>query len=738
MDVFKSACRMCHGGCGVLVYVENGKVVKLKGDPESPLNRGAMCSKGMASIEHLYNPNRLKYPLKRVGKRGEGKWKRISWDQALEETVKNINKIKEQYGVEAIAIGQGTGRHHFHHVVRFANALGTPNWIEPGTAQCFVPRIVTGIMTYGSLPVCDYYGEVNPQCLLVWGHNPVVSGADGELGFKVMACLQKDPTLIVVDPRETSIAKKAHLWLQVRPGTDDALALSMLHVIIDEGIYDHAFVKKWTVGFDQLTERVWECNPRWAEAVTWIPAEKIKEAAREFARSRPAALEWGVALEQTPNCLQTVRAAALLPAVTGNIDVPGGWILGMQVMPEASALSVRLPDHMQNKRLGASQFKVLSGRDSFWPSAHIPTVLTAMRTGEPYPVTAFLNFGNNGLVSYANSRDVYQALLSLDFVMAMDIYMTPTAELADIVLPAATWLELDQLFAAPTAASHVVLAQQKILRLWESRSDEEVLAELAQRLNLDSACEPVEEILNRQLTAAGMRYKEFQGMTFEDMKQRGAISVPIQYKKYEETGFQTPSGKVELASAYMERLGYDPLPYYQEPPESPISDPELAKEYPLILVTGGRSPYYFQSEYRQISCLRRKEPEPLVETHPATAAKQNISSGDWVWIETPRGRIKQKALLTDSIDPRVINVQHGWWFPEKSAPGYGVWESNANVLTNNGPPYDPAMGTYQLRALLCKIYPVTNGDNEKKDGKIDKENREDIEDRDNIDFEFDI
>lgn len=714
VKALKSACRMCHGGCGCLVYVKKGKVIRVTGDPDSPLNRGKLCAKGHASIEHLYNPARLKYPLKRAGKRGEGKWERISWDEAFDEIVREINEVKEKYGVESIVIGQGTGRHHFFHVVRFANALGTPNWIEPGTAQCLVPRLLTGIMTFGSLPVCDYYGETNPACLLVWGHNPVVSGPDGEIQFKVKECLARGPRLIVIDPRKTEMAKRADLWLQVRPGTDDALALSMLNVIINEGLYDGEFVKKWTVGFSPLAERVQQYSPEWAETVTRVPARKIKEAARMFAAVKPAALEWGVALEHTPNSLQTVRAVALLPAVTGNLDVPGGWIIGEPILPEVNALSRDLPVEMKDRRLGADKFKALSSRYSFWPSAHIPTVLHAMQTGDPYPVAAFLNFGNNGLVSYANGKSMYRALMGLDFVMAMDIYMTPTAELADIVLPAATWLELDEILVAPTGSPHVVLAQQQVVRLWECRSDEEVLIELTRRLNLEPAGESVEEILNRQLEAAGVQCKELEGMTFDVLKQKGAVSVPIKYKKYEAIGFRTKSGKVELASSYMEKLGYDPLPYYQEPPESPVSTPELAEDYPLILITGGRSIYYFHSEYRQIASLRRKEPEPQVEIHPETAKNQGINKGDWVWIETPRGRIQQRAVLTEGIATGVVNVQHGWWFPEKPAPGYGVWESNANVLTDKGPPYDPAVGTYQLRALLCRIYPVSDENTEKE------------------------
>jgi anaerobic selenocysteine-containing dehydrogenase len=671
-----------------MVHVNNGKVVKIKGDPEFPLNRGKLCVKGMSSIDQLYNPNRLKHPLKRVGQRGEGKWKQISWDEALDAIVNKIQEIKGEFGVESIAIGQGTGRHHYRHVVRFAHALGTPNWCEPGAAQCFHPRINAGGITYGDLPICDYYGDVNPACLLVWGHNPLVTGPDGEIQFRVSDCIKRGTKLIVVDPRETETAKKADIWLQIRPGTDDALALSMIHVIIQEGIYDRDFVNEWTVGFDQLAERVRSCTPEWAEKITWVPADKIKESARLFANTRPATVEWGVAIEHTPNCFQTVRAVALLPGITGNIDIPGGWILGMRVIDDIPILLDNLTDEMKEKRLGADRYKLLSGRNAPFPSAHSPTLMKAIRTGKPYPIKVFLNFGNNTLATYANAKQAYETLLRLDFLSVMDLYMTPTAELADIVLPAASWLEVDEVVGLPFRSYNFALIQQKVIQIGECRQDEEVLIDLARRLNLAVGIESLEDLYNTQLKKLGI--------TFDELKEKGFLSVPMRYRKFEERGFNTPSGKVELYSSIMEKYGYDPLPYYQEPPESPLSTPKLAQDYPLILTTGGRTPYYFHSEYRQIPSLREKHPAPLVEINPRTADELDIRDEEWVWIQTVRGRIKQRARLAKGIHPRVIHIEHGWWFPEEPGPEHGIWNSNANILTNNAPPYDPAMGTYQL------------------------------------------
>ena len=219
---------------------------------------------------------------------------------------------------------------------------------------------------------------------------------------------------------------------------------------------------------------------------------------------------------------------------------------------------------------------------------------------------------------------------------------------------------------------------------------------MARKLDLKAGTEPLEELYDKQLRRLGI--------TFEELKQKGYATVPFKYRKYARSGFRTPSGKVELYASILEKHGYDPLPFYQEPPESPVSAPDLVDEFPLVLTTGGRSQYFFHTEYRQIASLRKRDPEPLVEIHPQTARQAEVQDGDWVWIETLRGRIKQKAKVTDGIKPNVVNVQHGWWFPEEPAPDYGLWKSNANVLTSNAPPYDPAMGTYQLRALLCKIY----------------------------------
>lgn len=675
-------------------------MVKVEGDPDGPLNRGRLCPIGTVTTDIVYHPDRLLYPRRRVGPRGSGKWERITWDQAFDMMAERLHSLRDQFGPESVAVGTGTGRHLIIWMPRLAYALGTPNWVEPGFAQCFFPRVNAGFITYGDFPVSDFTSGTPPGCMMFWGQNSTITGPGGEPRFCAHEALSHHPKTIVVDPRETELAKRADVWLRVRPGSDDALALSMIHVIIEEGLFDRPFVERWTHGFDALAAHVRQYTPEWAEPITWVPAEKIRAAARLFARTKPAMLKWGCAIEHTPKCFQTVRALALLPAITGNIDVPGGWVFGNQGLGMFPVLMETLPRETLAKRLGADRFKVLTNEKGL-PGAHIPSVLKAMREGLPYPVKAFLVFGNNALTTYGNARQVHESLMKLDFMVVADHFMTPTAELADLVLPAAHWSEVNMVMGYPALANNGVGILQKAVQVGECRPDQEIVTELIRRMGLPHGTEPVEDVLNMQL-AGGKT-----GLTFEQMKSKGFVTVPMHFKKYEQGGFHTPTGKIELYSTILEQMGYAPLPAFEEAPESPYSAPDLASKFPLVLTTGQRPTGYFNSEHRQVARLRRGKPNPQIEIHPETAAQLGISDGDWVWIENQRGRVRQRAKYAPGIDPRVVAADHGWWFPEKPAPEYGIWMSNINVLTSNEPPYDPAMGTYHLRALLCRVYKVT-------------------------------
>jgi anaerobic selenocysteine-containing dehydrogenase len=581
------------------------------------------------------------------------------------------------------------------HVIRFANSLGTPNWFEPGLANCLLPRITGSRLTYGGFVNADYNGPATPKTILFWGHNPVVTGPDGELAFPVKEALRKGSFGICVDPRKSETAKRCGMWLPIRPGTDAALALAMIHVILEDNLHDADFVSRWTVGSERLRVHVKSNTPEWAQAVTGIPASDIADAARRYAIDKPSVIEWGVAIEQTPNSLQTVRAIAILRGLTGNIDCPGGDILGMNILQPYPVLRECLSKEAAAKRVGAAEFKLLGGFRSAIPSAHVPGVFRAVLTGDPYPVRAMMIFGSNPLITVANPRLVYRALMSLDTLAVADLFMTPTATLADYVLPAAFWPEVNQIMELPYVSENAVLAQQRVLQFGQCRQDEEIMIDLARRLELPGNEDSLEDILNHRLEPLGIR--------FDELKQKGIVHPPHRYYKYREKGFRTPSGKVELYCRALERMGYEPLPVYREPPESPVSRPDLVERFPLVLTTGARRAEYFHSELRQIGSLRKRRPYPVAEIHPDTALPGNIGDGDWIRVTTARGTIRMRAVVTEGIRKDVVNIDHGWWFPEKKDSDLGVWESNANLLTSDAPPYDAAFGSCQLRSLLCHV-----------------------------------
>jgi anaerobic selenocysteine-containing dehydrogenase len=693
-DVVKSHCRMCHGGCGVLVYVKNGQVAKIAGDPDCPINHGTLCSKGLAAHQLVYHPDRLTYPVRRIGAKASGKWERISWDEALDTVAKRILSYKEKFGAESVVLGYGTGRENEAVIYRFANLLGTPNVLTAGHF-CYGPRIATSIITCGSNPIVDYDNQ--PKCIMVWGNNLVISNPDCYKGESFSTALDKGAKLIAVDPRFTRIAARANIWLQIRPGTDCALALAMLKVIIDEKLYDSEFVENYVHGWQPFVKRVNEYPPDKVAKITWIPKDKIVQAARLFATTKPAAIQWGVAIEQQINCADNNRALLALMGITGNIDVPGGQVLfktpKIRNVGQFGAHK-HLPKEQAKKRLGGERFRLAGNFAIINPKC----VWDAILEEKPYPVKMLFLISTNPVLTRANARQVYRALEKVEFMAVSDFFMTPTAELADIVLPAATWLEMD--YIGDFWKRHgYLLPRRKVVQVGECRSDHDMLNDLAHRVGQGEYWWNSFE--------GGLDYiLEPMGITWQEFKKMDRIRGEVKYQKHKDKGFSTPSGKFELYSTRLEAWGYDPLPRYREPPESPFNTPELYKEYPYILITGMRSPGFFHTENRQVPWLRELHRDPVIEIHPQTAEKEGIREGDWVVIESPRGRVRQRAKLFAGIDPRVIGAQHAWWFPEREDPGHGWDESNINILTDNiYDSCDPAMGATSVRTLLCKIYP---------------------------------
>ena len=703
---------MCE--CGVLVHVdENGKAFYIEGDPQHPLNEGYMCPKGLSFLQLVYHPERLKYPLKRTGGKGEGRWKRITWEEALNNISRELLRIKNEYGPEAIAVSYGTyPKRVAIGLSIFLAALGSPNQLIGNCHYCYTPHLTADVLTCGEVYTCelgvpDYRRS---KCIVLWGFNPLHTYPP--LGKKIIEAKNRGAKLIVVDPRLTELAAMADVWLQVRPGTDGALALGMLNVIINRKLYDQDFVEKWCYGFDELAKRVQEYPPERVEEITWVPKKDIIEAAEIYATSKPASLQSHLGVSMSYNSVQASRALSILVAITGNLDVKGGaefpnYPIKLTYMNLKRQL--RLIREIEEKAIGAETYPLLSGPDSFRCLTHPPSVIEAMLTGKPYPIKALIT-ASNPAVSFEDSRKVVEAYKNLDMLVVMDFFMTPTAELADYVLPSATYLECDDICDA-LCYTHFITARQKVIQpVGECRDDNEVLFELAKRmgLKLPFPVSTYKEFLD-------YRVKEL-GMTFEEFKKKGYAFSEVIEERYKKgllredgkPGFRTPTGKCELYSTLLEKYGYDPLPNYVEPPEGPYSTPELAREYPLILITGARHISSYQTMGHNIPYLRELLPYPLVEIHPETAEKLGIKDGDWVYIETAKGhgRVRLKAALTYGVHPQVVSAQALWWYPEEKEYEKKTFESNVNVIIPLKPDYgyEPIVGTTIMRGILCKVY----------------------------------
>jgi len=695
--VVKSTCSICQIGCGILVHVDNGRVIGIEGDPESPLNEGAICPKAKASLEYLYHPDRLEHPLKRLGERGEGKWLPISWDEALDTVASELAKARDKYGVKSVAfLGGGfKGGFQGQYFARFANLFGSPN-IAGMAHVCFMPRLNASRMTYGFYAIPDL--DFPPAGIVVWGKN--LAETLHHVYHREMRAVERGAKLMVVDPAKTNEVDRADLWLNPRPGSDLALALGMINVITNEGLYDKAFVEQWTMGFDELRAHVQDYTTKKAAEITWLQPEMITRAARFYATTKPACLQWGNAIDQGVNDFQTARALCILRAITGNLEKPGGelrWLppplLGHILGAGSAELSLpkKISPEVRQHRI-TTEDKLLPIAFYALPQG----IIKAIQTGDPYPIRAAYVQGGNLMLTYSNAQEVRRALLSLDFLAIADTFMTPTAALADIVLPAATYLEFDGIVAPPYSSS-VVLVQQKVTRVGECRSDYEIMRDLSRRLGFEEYFWDTEEhCLDFILEPAGISFNEFRKI--------GILVGSKQHRSYQSQGFNTPSGKVELYSNQLKEWGFDPLPTYYEPPETPYSNPELVEEYPLVFTSRKRG-CYRHSGGRQIASLRGSHPDPTTYIHPQTAEGLGIANGDWVYIETKRGRIKQRAFLSTDIDPRVVLVDYGWWFPEdKPADLYGWAMSNINILTDDRPPFSREAGSPQMRGIMCKVY----------------------------------
>jgi anaerobic selenocysteine-containing dehydrogenase len=700
-------CGLCHNRCGLEVDVVDGRAVALRGDRAHPVNEGRTCERGRLLLEHLYHPDRLNHPLKRVGERGSGTWERVSWDRALDDIAERLAAQRKEHGAQTLAHTRGTHRTYHWDARRFLNLFGSPN-LTGANPICYCPSLCVESAILGDSPVGD---RDRAACLVLWGSARSVSSRVTDW-HAIGAAHRRGAKIIVVDPRRTAEADLADLWLPVRPGTDLALLLAWIHVLCEEDLYDHDFVAQWTVGFDDIRDMARGVSPAVAARITGLTEADINRSARLYATTRPGVISWGQGLDkQGPSTDAVIGARSVLRAISGNLDVEGGERLGLSSLASAAVseeemeCNEALHSEQRALMLGGARHPLfgygrwervrdaqqrLEGPAIVKPhatatvvTAHPNAVFGAMLPGAPHRVRSLICQAANPLLTLADPVRTLEALRSLELLVVMDYYQTPTAALADYVLPAASTLERDDL----TVTDAGVIAHPRGLDpVGERRSDYELWMELGRRLGQaerwpwDTAAQVCEHRLANT------------GLTWAELRERRGVFADPPVGRFRTSGFGTPSGKVELNSSVLRDLGCESLPRLEA---LGASEAERDGDYPLLIITGSSFNPMYHSEGRQWPTARGRCPDPTVTLHPDTAAFHAIAEGDWVRIDSARGAIRQRAHLSDRLGRGVVDCQHGWWYPERPAgedPPFGALESNANVLCGDGPS-DCARGT---------------------------------------------
>lgn len=708
----KTVCTTCHTRCGAIVYSEENKILRVEGDPDNPLSRGVFCASGMSQREIHNNPEgRILYPMKRVGERGSGKWERISWDEALTIMTEKAKELIEKYGPDSVIVGQGTGRTTNHWHIRFNSTIGQESWGLAPTHVCLMPQILPNAFTLGLFAPTS--GDiVNAKTMVIWGTNPtMLYGATSA----IMDNQEAGAKLIVIDVRFTDFAKNADLFIRPRPGTDGALALGIMNIIIENGWYDQAWIDKWTYGFDELKARCAEFPADRVAEITGVPEEQIREAAKLMSQHGPSTI---VAL-LGPGCMHTNgiqagRAIACLIGLLGDIDVPGGILIDPSfdiMLDDRITLwnSKKDPGRPELFAFGGDKYPMYK---AFARSNHPYATFDAVITGKPKPVKMFVFVASDPLLCYEDTKHTYKALTSenLELLVVKDFYFSPTAQLADIVLPSADWSERDT-WDEEISKGWIFPTERAVDPPGECWDDWKFFLEWGKCFSEELW--PWKDEKEMML----WRYKEFYGldMTWDEFIAGGYIPPKQQseFKKYEtgklrpdgQPGFPTSTGLIEFLCPTMEAFGYDPLPNYEEPAESPISRLELEKEYPFILTTGFRLYSFFHSAWTNIPMQRQPYPHPFVLINPKDALKLNITEGEWVGIESPRGKVKAKARITHEIGEGVVALPRPGWrdpCPELGLPGYGWDQANPNILIP-AEPAEPRFGSSPMRSTLCRI-----------------------------------
>lgn len=663
----------------MLAHVEDGRIVKIASDKTHPGSGGRVCSKGGFAHQIVHSPDRLKRPLLKRN----GRFEEVGWDEALDVAADRLAAVRDRHGPDSLVLFRGhiPGPDVLDAYAQLFLALGSSQ-LTGAAHLCHIPSYLGFHLVYGLDPypigsaLPDYD---NARLIVVWGANPSRETRASKATETIPRARGQGTRLIVIDPVRTDIAAIADEWLPVRPGTDLALGLAILHTVIRESLCEREFVERWCVGFDALASHVEPATPEWAEQQTGIAADQIRRVARVIATTKPMLIDSGNGLDMHARSVDSARMVAMLMALTGNLDVPGGnCFLSHPPLARYPTLEPR------GRPIAAAQYPL-------FPGAAFPAVTDAMRSDAPGAPRAMLVYHGNPLLSNANERSMRQALGKLEFLLVSEMFMTATAELADLVLPDTSPLErLGFKSHVGPDGGYLSLRRPVVEPVWESRPWYDVERALAERLG----------VVGQYPWKTGREWLAFRiapsGVSLAELESRGCVRVtgPVKHRKYLEQGFKTPSGKVELYSERLEELGLEPLPTYHPPPESAEVKPELARRYPLIGTTR-RPGIYIHTRYRNIPELRKREPHASVRIHPRDAEPRGVGDGEDVLVESREGQIRVKSVVTTDTQAGVVVVDFGWGNP-------GDDGENVNRLTSDDS-RDPVCSSTPNRRFLCEV-----------------------------------
>ncbi len=703
IEIRKSVCAICDPmtQCGLDLSVRDGRIVKTEGSLENPHNRGSLCAKGAATRQYVYHEERLLTPLRRTGPRGSGEFAPVSWDEALAEVVANLERVRAESGAESAVFYVGYPKQMRPFVQRLAMQYGSPNFCTESSA-CFTATAMAFKLVYGQMAGPDVR---NTSCLLVWSSNPF--HANTPAAGHLIDALDRGIKLVVVDPRRTQLAARADVHLQLRPGTDGALALGVAHVILEEGLHDAGFLAAHARGFAEYRAYVRQFDPERVEGITGVPAEKIRAAARLYATTGPAALMFSAApVVHHANGVQNSRAVFALIGLTGNFDVAGGnkpappsWLEIAGAGFTTRQHEFELPRSWDDlpPRVGAGRFPVWAELVDQAQAMDLPRQI---RSGDPYPLRALVAFGLNHRMFPAPDRFL-EAIQELDFICDVDLFATDASRYADIVLPACSSVERGELRCYPE--KWVTLTEPAIAPLGEARSDTDIVFALAQALGLDDpllnpapdgAADPA-----ATFAAAADWIFEPSGMTMAELARHpGGMPVrdPLQTpdRRYLEHGFPTPSGKMEFVSSVLERIGpqigADALPTWRPPAHGDGTTTGQARDYPFILNAGSRLPMFIHSRTYRLSWTRGLRPRPAADINPLDARALGVAQDEEIELSTPAGSIRVLANLTELAQPGVVHMYHG--HPE----------ADVNLLLDPDE-LDPISGFPAYRSARCRV-----------------------------------